>query len=227
MDKKDDMHTEQAMMFDILLSILEEKDNLKNARSGIEKIEDEMNNKILKKNAKNLEIEQSSSKPKFKRANTNLQTSKHTKKKNEFQLNLDEAEKEQHLMDQVSDTIFIYVMASPCLDCFNKYQKIIQMFKNLKIKVFYSKEFKYKTNTFLNINNIENDEIYIKCKNWYSKGEPNWDELIKIRKCINTEVITAIKNEINPHLSFQRIYLKKNWKFRMLNLFKLFDVKSD
>lgn len=92
------------------------------------------------------------------------------------------------------------------------------MFKNLKIKVFCSKEFIYKTNIFLNINNIENAQIYIKCKNWYSEQEPNWNELIQIRKCINSEVVTAIKKEINPHLSFQRISLKKDRKF---------DVKSD
>lgn len=45
------------------------------------------------------------------------------------------------LCKEIEGTYFIYVYASPCLHCLQRYYKIMKKFPNLKIKVYYSVEF--------------------------------------------------------------------------------------
>ena len=100
------LDTEQQFLFDILLTILEEKDD-KNKKQDV-------STKYNKgqKEQKNI-----------KRRNTYLKQITNHPMAKEMELDLDEAE-EIRKRKEIHDTLFIYVLASPCVICFSKYEKL-------------------------------------------------------------------------------------------------------
>lgn len=188
-----------------------------------------MEEKDVKKKEKDEKIKQNEEHQKqTKRKNTYLKETDNSPKTNEVKLNPENEESAKR--NEIYDTIFIYVLSSPCAKCLSKYMQIINEFSHIKIHVFYSQYFYFEDWNIVFEPEIKNTQFYKECYRQRTEDELKGNEIGSFKKyildCINSNVIDKIKKQSDPHsrLFFHKIMLRLNWRTRMDYFFKLFGI---
>lgn len=217
LEKKNKIDSERIFMLNWIFKKLEQEDE---AELKLKKTQKEDSDKSLPKNEISNEIINRPAKSLgeiVEQIDLEKNTPNHFLKtpQNSNQNSVKEGEKNKYL--KLNGEIIIYTQNSPCAICMDMYKNIENEFPNIKVKVLYSKLFRFTNPNILYNYQLSSTSTYKKCKRKFKKSYSNEEFL----SCINSETIEEILTNRNK---FKQVSLNSSYMPRIKALYNILKI---